>query len=1321
MEGNCGLLQKRLVLSKGMKELEKNKNTKHKRSHKNSGYMFNFFGNDDGDNDQEEDTSSEAGINSPVVGTVNQEDSESDSDTTEDSGPSVPNLKKRKIFDRIREDSVNAYSHDRNITTLQDTCQPGSSEKRRTDSSSDSADTDEICASEQRQCKEGKISCKEGKHKVQQEEKYSSLQDNLSERIKPAVIQEKSVSSGELQVKGMEKVRSLENMLIEFNGKESSRDGSRHDAGSKCNGRGNSKEDCVSDSSANDSDDGTSGTDDGSSVGESADADEICSMTQKQSQIKFKTENSLNIMKLENKNVEKKQENTSTGDGFNNQESSGSGSHCNGKAEISHVNKTVEDNVDAGSMRSDDTCECDDNSNEEETESDDDLLDEVEISSGKQRQRQADAKAKPLSNKDDIDGSFVHSIKTHTGMMVNEETTNSVKNEKGNHLSVCKRESGSDDSSPDTDGSTLNSAPSLKRKRESDEGLSDTGRVGSSKKDRMEGEAVEQHSPKKVRQEEQENKGKIGPLSPQGNLTGAKFELLVLDRNILAQQGYNTTGAEGEESSLEDMLELSESDEDSDSGKENTKGKKKNKLVMPEFKGMNFYRKHFRDGEGNEWKENQTSRGQDVSTDEMNARSKEEFIAVKAGELPGHKGSKSLKKRKRKKDNDLESGDDAYTLDVGRSTQLKMKMERVSKDTSDEYIKEQLEEEENKTEMSGIERQDDKGCEVDDSRVVVTSESKRSQKLVEDSGRGRDADDESSDLENLVNGDNGSSSRKRKKKKKHKEKEKEEKNENITQKGKNSAAFTDSLSLINAVQNKYSKESGHPHSTNATNKEESVKVTKEGLQGNELQSVRGVKGESSVISSGGESMEDATKSFTDRMAEFGKKFIKKKVSDGGRSNKEYKVKQKRQALPEKQPAGIVENKNEKTKMDISNQDTAEISNQKRLQAIKERQEQVKNKQKAIQAALAKVDERKQPDAKKHLRFDSESEEEPEFSEEVEEKKKDTSKVPSLALFADENNEESGSDEDWFQVKPQFEGEKGLELLKLQRKFGDDERFRLDERFAEEDDDDTEDKHEEDGDDGDLETEKTKALSILENVLGNMLPSKKSTEDKKTKFRDMGQVRFDPSREDHEKFLLPRQEVSETNSKPKKKRKKKKQTEGAQGIVEAPLPEVSKEVFFDVKSDLTSALNQSEQVTFGFFNDSEDKEETQENKEEEYFLPPAEFVWSKQKLPYDSSESEGEAEEPETTKQSETTKHRETLSLGNPIEMEHQSSRSFFFGRNDHRLKDGASQFCRPKDSPLKDNWEEKRMQLWAATYKRHQKALRDNKQNRKQRRPFKHP
>lgn len=82
----------------------------------------------------------------------------------------------------------------------------------------------------------------------------------------------------------------------------------------------------------------------------------------------------------------------------------------------------------------------------------------------------------------------------------------------------------------------------------------------------------------------------------------------------------------------------------------------------------------------------------------------------------------------------------------------------------------------------------------------------------------------------------------------------------------------------------------------------------------------------------------------------------------------------------------------------------------------------------------------------------------------------------------------------------------FQLLKLQRKFGDDERFRLDERFAEVDDDEErddvggEDKYEEDGDEGDLESEKTKALSILENVLGNMLPAKKNTEDKKTKFR-----------------------------------------------------------------------------------------------------------------------------------------------------------------------------------------------------------------------------
>lgn len=90
------------------------------------------------------------------------------------------------------------------------------------------------------------------------------------------------------------------------------------------------------------------------------------------------------------------------------------------------------------------------------------------------------------------------------------------------------------------------------------------------------------------------------------------------------------------------------------------------------------------------------------------------------------------------------------------------------------------------------------------------------------------------------------------------------------------------------------------------------------------------------------------------------------------------------------------------------------------------------------------------------------------------------------------------------------------MLKLQDKFGDDQRFKLDERFAEDADDiDDEDVSEENAESNgskkkegeavdpetiDFEAEKARSLAVLENVLGKLLPRKKDGEDKKSQFR-----------------------------------------------------------------------------------------------------------------------------------------------------------------------------------------------------------------------------
>ena len=105
-----------------------------------------------------------------------------------------------------------------------------------------------------------------------------------------------------------------------------------------------------------------------------------------------------------------------------------------------------------------------------------------------------------------------------------------------------------------------------------------------------------------------------------------------------------------------------------------------------------------------------------------------------------------------------------------------------------------------------------------------------------------------------------------------------------------------------------------------------------------------------------------------------------------------------------------------------------------------------------------------------------------------------------ALFDDSDDGDDDVEGDTFKVRPQFEGKKGQKLLELQSRFaGGDDRFRIDARFREERDDgggDGDGGEGSGGDDGgggelDLEAEKKRNLKILQSIVGDGGPKKKS--------------------------------------------------------------------------------------------------------------------------------------------------------------------------------------------------------------------------------------
>ncbi|KFV41689.1 Nucleolar protein 8, partial [Gavia stellata] len=399
-------------------------------------------------------------------------------------------------------------------------------------------------------------------------------------------------------------------------------------------------------------------------------------------------------------------------------------------------------------------------------------------------------------------------------------------------------------------------------------------------------------------------------------------------------------------------------------------------------------------------------------------------------------------------------------------------------------------------------------------------------------------------------------------------------------------------------------------------------------------------------------------------------------------------------------------------------------NQKRLAALEERQKERELQKKLIQGALSNLDI--QPVGKhKHIIFNSDVESEAEVDEIL---KKDanlgnmheevsvTGKKSSILLFESSEDEQDDTDDERFKIKPQFEGKAGEKLLKLQSRFGTDERFRMDARFLESDsEEEAETNILKADEDEELAAEKKKNLEILGSLLNINLehpkPTKTATNAKK--FKDINALRYDPTRQDHAVF---ERKPSATEKESKAKRKKKREES-------EKLPEVSEETYYDIAVDLKelfgSSKSQSEKneeipwdkddaedstppdhsgpnvgsnvtpessgFTFSFFADTEESR----IKEEPYILEtikPVKVTWQEDPRFQDSS-SEGD-DEPEAS-ESERDKEMQFFSLPRT-----ESARLFFFSKDDERLREGPKLFCRSVDlSEEKDGWEDRRRLL----------------------------
>uniref|UniRef100_A0A2K6LNJ9 Nucleolar protein 8 n=1 Tax=Rhinopithecus bieti TaxID=61621 RepID=A0A2K6LNJ9_RHIBE len=408
-------------------------------------------------------------------------------------------------------------------------------------------------------------------------------------------------------------------------------------------------------------------------------------------------------------------------------------------------------------------------------------------------------------------------------------------------------------------------------------------------------------------------------------------------------------------------------------------------------------------------------------------------------------------------------------------------------------------------------------------------------------------------------------------------------------------------------------------------------------------------------------------------------------------------------------------------------------NEKRLAALEARQKAKEAQKKLVHNALAKLDGHPE-DKPTHIIFGSDSECETEEtstqeqSHPGEERVKESVGKTSGKLFDSSDDEESDSEDDSnrFKIKPQFEGRAGQKLMDLQSHFGTDDRFRMDSRFLESDSEEEQEEVNEKktAEEEELAEEKKKALNVVQSVLQiNLSNSTNKGSAAAKKFKDI--IHYDPTKQDHATYERKR------DDKPKEsKAKRKKKREEAE-----KLPEVSKEMYYNIAMDLkeifqttkytsekeedtpwnedcgqenpeeiqdpaalSSGAGQPSGFTFSFF-DSDSKDIKEETYRVET-VKPGKIVWQEDPRFQDSS-----SEEEDVT---EETDHRKSSPGEAPL-LEKETTRFFFFSKNDERLQ-GSDLFWRGVGSNISRNsWEARTTNLRMNCRKKHKDAKRKMK------------
>ncbi|ELU11929.1 hypothetical protein CAPTEDRAFT_228664 [Capitella teleta] len=322
----------------------------------------------------------------------------------------------------------------------------------------------------------------------------------------------------------------------------------------------------------------------------------------------------------------------------------------------------------------------------------------------------------------------------------------------------------------------------------------------------------------------------------------------------------------------------------------------------------------------------------------------------------------------------------------------------------------------------------------------------------------------------------------------------------------------------------------------------------------------------------------------------------KVVEMAGEHLKKTKVGPKKMEKMKIPPVKVIEENEEESEEDEEKKALKKQkveAEQRRLASVQERNEMFQMQKSIVAKALTAS---KSGKSAQKIVFNSDSED-----DEPTQKKKKKSPIVAAPEFvpekkgwdlfeSEEEDEEEGDKEgteeeeeedgDMFRLREHYEGKAGKKLLDLQERYGDDDRFKLDDKFLESA---SEDEEEEERVPRTV-TEKDRALGIL-----NTLDIKHKKKTKVLNFKDAGLLRYDPSNKEHAKF-----ELEDKVKVKKNKVKKKKETSEESDKREDEMPEVSKERFAQVKGSLKDLFNKSDKPfsllgTFSSANDQPQKD------------------------------------------------------------------------------------------------------------------------------------